>query len=289
MDPEAAAAFYRQHFPTLETTTFAGLVALRADDVLLVFSKVSTPAPYPQSAYWHFGWHVVSSRDNYALYAKNSHDTLLPLHTSDDGATVFLNTDSWPGMRTRGQIADALARGLTAEGGGGWAYLRGPDNLIVEYRGDFSRERFNHVHLWQEHPICADRWYQRHLLATAGAYWPVADVPRPGPGVPCEVPRGEPTWPSLESHGTIRFPPGGVRFGDVDLFWYPNQTERPLASSRGQTIDHIGLAVADLDAWVAKLTREGVTLLDEPYSLGDLRGVMIEGPSREAIELVEVP
>jgi hypothetical protein len=36
------------------------------------------------------------------------------------------------------------------------------------------------------------------------------------------------------------------------------------------------------------LRREGVTFLAEPYALGDTRAVMIEGPSREAIELVEV-
>ncbi len=32
----------------------------------------------------------------------------------------------------------------------------------------------------------------------------------------------------------------------------------------------------------------GVTFLEEPYRLGDTRAGMIEGPSREAIELVEV-
>jgi hypothetical protein len=52
--------------------------------------------------------------------------------------------------------------------------------------------------------------------------------------------------------------------------------------------DHIGLGVTDLDAWVEKLRGEGVTFLDGPYKLGDTRAVMIEGPSREAIELVEV-
>jgi len=46
--------------------------------------------------------------------------------------------------------------------------------------------------------------------------------------------------------------------------------------------------VTDLDAWVAKLRREGVTILQEPYRLGDTRAVMIEGPSREALELVEI-
>ena len=44
----------------------------------------------------------------------------------------------------------------------------------------------------------------------------------------------------------------------------------------------------DLDAWVAKLRNEGVRFLEAPYRLGDTRAVMIEGPSREAIELIEV-
>jgi hypothetical protein len=67
-----------------------------------------------------------------------------------------------------------------------------------------------------------------------------------------------------------------------------NQGDQPLASSRGQLQDHIGLSVADLDAWITKLRGEGITFLDGPYRLGDTRAVMIEGPSREAIELVEL-
>ena len=43
-----------------------------------------------------------------------------------------------------------------------------------------------------------------------------------------------------------------------------------------------------LDAWVAKLRGEGVRFLEAPYRLGDTRAVMIEGPSREALELIEV-
>jgi 4-hydroxyphenylpyruvate dioxygenase-like putative hemolysin len=70
--------------------------------------------------------------------------------------------------------------------------------------------------------------------------------------------------------------------------WYANQGDRPLASSRGQLQDHIALKVADLDAWADKLNSEGVTFLAQPYRLGDTRALMIEGPSREAIELVEV-
>jgi 4-hydroxyphenylpyruvate dioxygenase-like putative hemolysin len=66
------------------------------------------------------------------------------------------------------------------------------------------------------------------------------------------------------------------------------QGDQPLVSSRGHVADHLALSVADLDAWVAKLRREGVRFLEEPYALGDTRAVMLEGPSREALELVEV-
>jgi 4-hydroxyphenylpyruvate dioxygenase-like putative hemolysin len=66
------------------------------------------------------------------------------------------------------------------------------------------------------------------------------------------------------------------------------QDDELLAGSRGHLYDHIALTVADLDAWIAKLHGEGVRFLEEPYRLGDTHAVMIEGPSREAIELVEI-
>jgi Glyoxalase/Bleomycin resistance protein/Dioxygenase superfamily len=105
----------------------------------------------------------------------------------------------------------------------------------------------------------------------------------------CRVERGvDRTWPALNREGMFRNPRAGVEFGDVVLTWYMNQGDEPLVSSRGQMQDHIGLGVADLDSWTQKLRGEGVKFLEEPYRLGDTRAVMIEGPSREAIELVEV-
>jgi 4-hydroxyphenylpyruvate dioxygenase-like putative hemolysin len=85
-----------------------------------------------------------------------------------------------------------------------------------------------------------------------------------------------------------RVPGAAVRFGDVSLNWYSRQSDTPLQPTRGHLMDHIGLGVTDLSAWVAKLKREGVTVLRQPYRLGDTRAAMIEGPSHEAIELVEV-
>jgi catechol 2,3-dioxygenase-like lactoylglutathione lyase family enzyme len=104
----------------------------------------------------------------------------------------------------------------------------------------------------------------------------------------CARPRGDRTWPALEPEGMVRVPSGSTTFGDVSLFSYTNPAPRPLAASRGQLIDHIALRVASLDAWTARLRGEGVRILEGPYALGDYRAVLIEGPSREAIELVEV-
>jgi 4-hydroxyphenylpyruvate dioxygenase-like putative hemolysin len=85
-----------------------------------------------------------------------------------------------------------------------------------------------------------------------------------------------------------RTPAAPVTFGDVSLNSYMRQGDRPLVSTRGHLVDHFALSVQDLDAWIAKLRSEGVRFLEPPYKLGSLRAVMIEGPSREAIELVEV-
>jgi hypothetical protein len=71
--------------------------------------------------------------------------------------------------------------------------------------------------------------------------------------------------------------------------WYINQTDRPLAPTRGHLMDHISLSVGSLDAWIAKLKSERVVLRKGPYRIGATRAVMIEGPSREAIELIEMP
>jgi hypothetical protein len=96
------------------------------------------------------------------------------------------------------------------------------------------------------------------------------------------------TWPALEREGMFRTPRAAVTFGDVMLTWYARQDDRPLVGTRGHLADHIGLSVTDLDGWIAKLRGEGVAFLEGPYPFGDTRAVMIEGPSREALELVEI-
>jgi catechol 2,3-dioxygenase-like lactoylglutathione lyase family enzyme len=285
-NPDAAIDFYTKQFPSTSRTTFAGAPALKAGKVYVLFTKVSAPPPTdPQSAIWHFGWHVVDVRKNLATYRENQ-VPLLPLYTSDAGGSVYVSSDAMPGAggtlgRTKAQLAQGRADGVKPIGGAGFAYLQGPDGAIIEYQGNMPVERFNHVHMYQEDPFCAALWYQKHLEAQTGGRGPQHTE------ADCKVPRSEKSWPALDKEGTSRIPGGGVAFGDVGLFWYANQGDGALASTRGQLYGHFALSVTNLDAWIAKLHAENVKFLDQPYQLGDSRAVMIEGPSREAIELVE--
>ena len=293
VDPEAAIDFYVRQFPRSTETTWGGLPALAApNDVLVLFTRVAAPpTTTPQSAFWHFGWHVTDTRASLDTYRARREVTLLPLYTTDEGGSVFVSSDTWPSTGrtpglTRAQIEEAKARGVQPTRTGGFGYLEGPDRALVEYAGNHPAERFNHVHMYQDDLLCAQLWYQKHLNAPVYAG---RTSETPLTEATCRVPRGtERSWPALDRRGMFRAPSAAVVFGDVALPWYVRQGDEPLASPRGQLYDHIALSVADLDAWIAKLRGEGVTFLEEAYRLGDTRAVMIEGPSREAIELVEI-
>jgi catechol 2,3-dioxygenase-like lactoylglutathione lyase family enzyme len=293
LDPDAAIDFYTRQFATTSRATWGGMPALKSpNNVLLLFSKVAAPPPTsPATAYWHFGWHVTDVRKSLATYRARPDVKLLPLYTTDEGGSVLISSDTWqgpPGVLglTKAEIADARAKGVKPRGGSGFAYMAGPDGAIIEYLGDQPVERMNHVHMWQEQPFCAQLWYRKHLNAKSVQG---RDAASDMTEANCTVARGpDRSWPALEQEGTFRTPRAAVEFGDVMMTWYMRQGETPLAPTRGQLYDHVGLSVADLDAWIAKLRGEGVTILEGPYRLGDTRAVMIEGPSREAIELVEV-
>jgi catechol 2,3-dioxygenase-like lactoylglutathione lyase family enzyme len=292
VDPDAAINFYTTQFSSTSKGSWAGIPALHSpNDVLVLFDKVETQPPVePQTAIWHFGWHVTDARKSLETYRGRPDVQLLPLYTTDEGGEVFISSDTWPNQGavlglTREQIADAKARGVQPLGGPGFAYIEGPDRALVEYAGDYPAERFNHVHMYQEDPFCAQLWYQTHLNASpmdgrAG--------PTPLTDQTCKVDRGpDRTWPALGQEGMFRTPRAAVTFGDIMLTWYAPQGDRPLVGTRGQLYDHIAFSVDDLDAWVTKLRDEGVTFLEQPYQLGETQAVMIEGPSREALELVE--
>jgi hypothetical protein len=291
VDPDAAIGFYVRQFASTSRTTWGGFPALASpNNVLILFNQVSSAPPVePDTAIWHFGWHVTNVRGSLEEYRRHDGPVLLPLYTGDGDNFVQISSDTWPGAggtlgRTRDEIAEAKRTGMQPKLGPGFAYMQGPDCAIVEYAGDHAVERFNHVHMWQEQPIRAQMWYQLHLNASLLPGAPSAD------GDDGLVIRGvDRSFPALEAEGMFRKPSGGVAFGDVWLPWYMRQGEQPLAPTRGQLYDHFALAVTDLDAWRQRLDAEGVTVLEDVYALGDTRALMISGPSQEAIELVEIP
>ena len=295
VNPEAAIDFYVKAFPSTSKSTFAGQPALRSpNNVWVLFNKIAAPpATQPQTAFWHFGWHVTDVRATLDRFLKQN-IPLVPLYTgSGEGTgTVFVSSDTYPGTGgvlglTRAQVADAKARGVKPNGGAGFAYLRGPDDALVEYQGNMPAERFNHVHMYQEQPFCAALWYQTHLNVPVRA--PAAgQVVRTAAN--CAVERGaDKTLPALDWDGMFRTPAVQTTiFGDVNLFFYMNQGSTPAGPTRGHLMDHFAVSVGDLDAWIAKLKAENVTFLEQVYTFGGLRAVMIEGPSREAIEVIEV-
>lgn len=171
INPDAAIDFYTRQFPSTVRAVVAGSPALKSGAVYVLFNRVKSPPPTgPQSAIWHFGWHVTDVRRNLEKYRNTSEVKLLPMYTAPDRSTgeAFVSSDTWPGVGgvlglTKEQIAEAKAKGIQPQGGPGFAYLQGPDGVIVEYQGNFPAERFNHVHLYQEDPFCAAHWYRKHL------------------------------------------------------------------------------------------------------------------------------
>ncbi len=293
VDPDAAIDFYTRQFPSTHKGSWGGHPALFSpNDVMLLFDKVDRPPiSEPQSAIWHFGWHVADSQATVRSFKSRPEVNMRPLYTTDEGGSVLISSDTWPSVGntlglTKTQITEARENRVQPTRKGGFAYMSGgPEDALFEIAGDYPQERFNHVHMWHEQPFCALLWYKKHLNAPVRQGFADTEMSEAN----CRVERGaDRTWPALNREGMFRTPRAGVEFGDVVLTWYMNQGDKPLAGSRGQLQDHIGLSVGDLDAWVGKLRDEGVAFLEQPYRLGDTRAVMIEGPSREAIELVEV-
>ena len=205
VDPDAAIDFYVRQFPSTSKTSWGGFPALRSPtNVLILFTKVAAPPPTsPRTAIWHFGWHVVDSRKSLETYKSRPDVRHFPLYTSDEGGTVLISSDTWPAGAalglTRSEIAEAKAKGIKPTRERGFAYLQGPDGAIVEYLGNFPAERMNHVHLFQEHPFCAQLWYQKHLNAPA-----VAGRDQSDSGDRSQLPGAARTRPLLAGHGTTR-------------------------------------------------------------------------------------
>ena len=290
-DPAKAAAYYPKPFALTATkTTFNGFEAVKTGNVYILFTKVATTPQNeltgPQTSVWHFGWNTPNSREYDEKFRKMGL-TIAQMWDAADGKLVDMSSDTLPGLPTQEQILEMRAKGTEPTREGGFGYLRGPDGAMIENAQSGTTERFNHVHMYHEHPRCAMEWYQTHLGAV---------VPQGRGGAAAAPPAGgdchtklyaPPTWPSFAKTGFVRDPAGGVNFDDISISIRP-WPGGGLVSTRGKVYDHWALSTANLDTTVARLKRENVKFLEEIHAWGNSRAVMIEGPDRIAIEIVEV-
>jgi hypothetical protein len=289
VNPTAAADYYPKPFALSATrTTFNGHEAVKTGNIYLLFTKVAKPPltelSGQQPAVWHFGWNTPDSR-KYNERFRAMGLKIAQMWDAADGKLVDMSSDVLPGLPTQEQILEMRAKGTQPTREGGFGYLRGPDDALVENAQSGTTERFNHVHMYHEHPRCAMQWYATHLGATIPQGR--GNAPTPAAGGDCKQLYAPPTWPSFARHGFVRDPSGGVLFDDISISIRP-WPGGGLLSTRGTIVDHWALSVADLTATVARLKSEGVKFLEEIHPWGNMRAAMIEGPDRIAIELVEV-
>jgi hypothetical protein len=173
LNPKAAADYYLKPFPASTTrTTYNGYEAVKTGNVYLLFTKVDTPPLTelngPQSSVWHFGWNTPDSR-KYDEEFRAKGLKIAQMWDSADGKLVDMSSDVLPGLPTQEQILEMRAKGVQPTREGGFGYLRGPDDAMIENAQSGQVERFNHVHMYHEHPLCAIQWYVIHLGANQPA------------------------------------------------------------------------------------------------------------------------
>src|SRR5436189_6428568 len=120
VDPDAAFDFYTRQFPSTRKGRWGGHPALFSpNDVMVLFDKVDRPpASEPQSAIWHFGWHVTDTQATVESFKRRPEVNMRPLYTSDEGGSVLISSDTWPSVGntlglTKAQIAEARKRAFS--------------------------------------------------------------------------------------------------------------------------------------------------------------------------------
>ena len=289
--------------------------------VYLLYTKVDTQAPggfdrelqrsEPQSGFWTFG----------STFAGPNTDAVRErIRDFDPGAFEFVTLYGGPGgthtaLHSLGlPMGDALLRASSiaeraeeeaedppppATSGLDFAYLVDPDGMLVEVTAG-EEDRFRrHTHFWGDQPLCTANWHVEHLGArfpeTPSNFSSEFNFGENG-WDPCDVPTGEVTYPTYMEVGQLRIPAGSARVANARWTWYPRQcrdgrcgpsNDQPLARSRGQVVDHIGLTYPDLDTVIAHLRATMVPILEGPYEFGDTRAVLVEDPNGLAYELIE--
>src|SRR5918911_652449 len=158
LNPAAAAEYYPRAFTATATrTTFNGFEAVKSGNIYLLFTNVDkapqTELTGPQTSIWHFGWNTPDSR-KYNEKFRAMGLQIAQMWDAADGKLVDMSSDTLPGFPTQEQILELRAKGVQPTRQGGFGYLRGPDGAMIENAQAGNGERFNHVHMYPEHP----RW-----------------------------------------------------------------------------------------------------------------------------------
>lgn len=318
VDPEKSLAWYAQYWPSGKKTTYAGLPAFTDDKgFYLLYQKVSKQAPgafdrtaqrsMPQSAFWTFGStfagaDITAFRERIGKLDPKQFQ-LVTLYGGPEGKQTALHSTALPSggqLLTGTAIKEQVAKNAPAPTGGlDFGYLVDPDGMLVEVTSGNTEGFRAHTHFWGERPLCTANWHVEHLGATHPATRNTFDNGlrfEGGKWDPCDVPVGEITFPTYMQRGQLRIPAGNARVADASWLWYPRQcrsgrcgpgNDQPLARSRGQVVDRIGIAYPDLNAVIAHLKATNVPIVEGPYKFGDTRAVLIEDPDGLAFELIE--
>ena len=209
--PERSLAWYEKFWPAGRATTFAGFPAF-ADGAgrYLLYTQVDAQAPgaydtalrrsVPQSAVWTVG-PTMANTD--AFY-----DRMVELYPDE---FEFLPVYAGPDDTTGAPRSSLLAQGLQDFG-----YLVDPDGVFVEFNVGMEDDFFGHTHYWREAPLCSRNWYAEHLEMPPAADPAIGQMTPPPVADPCEVPVGQPGYPTFLPEGQVPVPthPHSVFRGD---------------------------------------------------------------------------
>ena len=80
---------------------------------------------------------------------------------SDEGGHVDISSDTLPGTLTRSALADARQKGVAPTHQAGFTYSQdGPELSVEGFERAGETERLAQLDMWQDHPLCAELWYQ---------------------------------------------------------------------------------------------------------------------------------
>ena len=174
VDPDAAIDFYTRQFASTSRTTWNGEPALDCGEGTLISlqqGRVGTgdrPAAHRALAFRLARAGLTREPRALSAAARGKDPSALherrrrsrrdqQRHVAGQGRRARAH----PASRSAKRAPEASnRRGVAAS-----PTWKAPTTRSSSPSGNQPKERFNHVHMWQEHPFCAQLWYRLHLNA----------------------------------------------------------------------------------------------------------------------------